>query len=490
MMQIVVRADGDDSIGSGHVMRCLALARQMQRQGATVRFACARLGTDLERRLRRQGIHRITMEEEPGTGGDRRMIAAIARRLKPRWVILDGYAFDAGYRQNLRQDLDEVCTGLMAIDDLGGDFRAADLVLNANFHARPQLYPGMPRRRLLMGPRYALLREQFEEFRQWQRPVCGDLRRIAVIAGADPPGVMPEVAAALARWAGPTTRVDVIGVDRQACLAALPETRRFFFHGRVEDVTRLLVEADVAVATAGSICFELLMLQLPAILVPVAKNQLPLAREVAKIPGFSVIWDQHQLDEIGNSLERLSDPGLRAEAARRAREIIDGRGSRRVWARMQAREIRLRPVGPDDAELLLQWANEAGVRRQAFHRQVIDDDEHWRWFQRRLCDGGCRIFVGEYGPGQALGQVRFEQNCPGEAVVSISLDRSFRGRGLAPILLEAAMEEVQEEVEIFHAYIRPDNRPSRRLFESLGYRLQGPAQIAGNRGVHYIYQGG
>ena len=46
-MQILIRCDASLLIGSGHVMRCRTLARELQRCGGTVSFLCRRQLGDL-----------------------------------------------------------------------------------------------------------------------------------------------------------------------------------------------------------------------------------------------------------------------------------------------------------------------------------------------------------------------------------------------------------------------------------------------------------
>ena len=47
MTAILIRCDASLSIGSGHVMRCRTLARELQRRGAAVTFLCRRQAGDL-----------------------------------------------------------------------------------------------------------------------------------------------------------------------------------------------------------------------------------------------------------------------------------------------------------------------------------------------------------------------------------------------------------------------------------------------------------
>ena len=46
-MKFIFRADASLTIGSGHVMRCRTLARELQRRGAAVTFLCRRQPGDL-----------------------------------------------------------------------------------------------------------------------------------------------------------------------------------------------------------------------------------------------------------------------------------------------------------------------------------------------------------------------------------------------------------------------------------------------------------
>ena len=68
MTQVLVRADASASIGSGHVMRCLALALGWRARGAQVRFACREHPGNLCALLESQGFQvlRLPMGQPHG----------------------------------------------------------------------------------------------------------------------------------------------------------------------------------------------------------------------------------------------------------------------------------------------------------------------------------------------------------------------------------------------------------------------------------------
>ena len=110
---------------------------------------------------------------------------ATARAAGAGWIVLDGYHFDGSFQDGL------VAGGrrVLALDDYcHAGWYHADLVLNQNAGAEAVLYANRaPTTVLLLGPRFALLREEFREWSGQHRriPLCA--RRVVVtLGGSDP----------------------------------------------------------------------------------------------------------------------------------------------------------------------------------------------------------------------------------------------------------------------------------------------------------------
>lgn len=487
---LLIRADATAEIGTGHVMRCLALAQAWQDTGASAAFLCARLPEALEPRLKAEALELRRLDLEPGSKEDAFATASIALETGAGWVVTDGYEFGAEYQKALKD------SGLrvLFIDDYGhADSYCADLVLNQNIYAEEAIYARRePTTQLLLGPRYALLRREFLRWRDWERTTPDVARKVLVtMGGSDPANVTGRVLSALSTLRVEGLEVEVVVGAANPNMSALQDlVSRFPVPVRLEtgvtDMPELMAWADLAVSAAGSTSWELLFMGLPALVVPLADNQEPVARAlVAQRAVMS--FPRSGLDPLGPAAEKLCrDPARRGVMSSRGKGLVDGRGANRILTCMKDSVISLRPATAEDCERVWHWANDAQTRANSFEADPIPWEKHKVWFQRKLGDECSRLFIALDGDGDPIGQVRFEM--AGEAaVISVSVDPARRGKGLGPGIIKTGAVAVLAEgrVKIIHAYIKPGNDASVCAFRKAGFTASEDASIKGLRALHF-----
>jgi len=334
---LVFRADGDTRIGTGHAMRCLALAQAWQDCGGHTVFVMASCASSLEERLRREGVTVSPIAAPAGSTQDAALTIEAARRHSARWIVVDGYQFDADYQKAIKAaDLH-----LVFVDDFGhSDHYAADYILNQGLDCAPELYASRePYTQILDGSSYILLRREFRLHGPANRVIADSGHRVLVtLGGSDPDGVTGTIMAGLARLGDSELEVQIVagGANprwealREQCARARQSIR---LHRSVDSMAQLMDWADIAVTAGGTTCWETAFMGLPSLIVVLADNQEQQAAALDRMGIAHNLGWRHTLTpaEIGDAVAALLRDRRRREAmATRGSRLVDGRGAERV----------------------------------------------------------------------------------------------------------------------------------------------------------------
>jgi UDP-2,4-diacetamido-2,4,6-trideoxy-beta-L-altropyranose hydrolase len=333
-MNLAIRADASSAIGTGHVMRCLALAKAWQGIGGRVSYLMAESVPALEERLTRESVVLGRVTAPAGTVEDADQTVTSARSANASWLVVDGYRFGPTYIRRLKAAELRV---LFLDDDGRFDFYPADAVLNQNISASSAMYGKRePYTRLLLGSEYVLLRPEFlAEPRAREHPVM--VRRVLVtMGGSDPRNVTRKVLLALLRMETTFEARIVLGSGNpwRDELQVLADRRPGFQLERSPaNMAPLMRWADIAVSGAGGTCWELAYLGLPAIVIALSRDQREIAQglagnDVAVSLGWHANLSEERISDALNSL--LGDQRRRLAMSERGRKLVDGRGAARV----------------------------------------------------------------------------------------------------------------------------------------------------------------
>jgi UDP-2,4-diacetamido-2,4,6-trideoxy-beta-L-altropyranose hydrolase len=480
---LLIRADASQTIGTGHVMRCLALAQVWQKGGGAVVFLAAQIPESLCQRLVIEGIEITNLKVIPGSAEDSTATIALAQRHQVEAVVVDGYQFDAGYQQRLKQ----AGLRLLWLDDYGHARRyVADLVLNQNLGSSAALYADRtPGTQLLLGARYVLLRQPFLKWQTWERKIEPTAKKILVtLGGSDSENVTLRILQALPRMSG----IDVTVLAG----ASNPNLQSLQVHCAqagpclivdAANVPELMAEADLAIAAGGTTVWELAFMGLPALLVTLADNQAASVEHIRAAGAARSFGRAEQLkaEEISRAVgDFIGDPAARREMSERGRKLIDGEGAFRVWLYLKESSLQIHRATSEDSRLVWEWANGPEVRAVSFSSNPIPWENHVRWFQKRLADPQCCLWIARDRAGQPVGQARLEIT-DRSAVIAMSLDRERRGRNLGALLIWLACRKLFREtpVDTVHALIKPDNAASVRAFLKAGFEKTGEKTVKG-----------
>lgn len=497
-MRAVFRVDASTDIGVGHVSRCLTLAEALRVRGVEPRFICRQHAGHVVGQLTTVGMSVTALpapspketcpnEDYAAWRGvtqhqDAEQVIAALAGAEPEWIIVDHYGLDARWERALRP----YARRLIVIDDLADRAHECDLLIDQNLSLFPERYSGLVPAdcTLLLGPRYALLREEYLQFARIKRGRTAPVERVFVFFGGSDPQNL--TGAALSALSFPRLRhlsVDiVVGVNNphsaqlQRQCTDRPGTTLYDARPHLAD---LMARADLAIGAAGTTTWERMCLGLPSLVVSIAKNQRPAAEALAQDGLITYLGDADHVDiaDLAAAVERAVAGEHLSEQSLRGELTVDGLGAIRVAECIDPTEwpqLQLRAAHTADAALFFVWANDPQVRRHSLQTKDIPWHVHERWFRERLEDSRSRLFVLE-AKSLPVGQIRFDDEA-NEVRIDYSIESQLRGRGWGRRLVALGMQRMSERGRlVFRADVQSTNPASAATFARLGFREVLPA---------------
>ncbi|WP_160327634.1 UDP-2,4-diacetamido-2,4,6-trideoxy-beta-L-altropyranose hydrolase [Sporosarcina koreensis] len=349
-MNVVIRTDASNEIGTGHVMRCLTLAKQLKRHGAKVTFVCRSFEGHLHSYLRDQDM---SVKLIPYTTGANE---ADLQWTKENWMldaeqtitiieessqkvdllIVDHYGLDRYWENKLRH----YTKYIMVIDDLADRKHDCDIILDNTFGITEEKYSGLLTSQTigLYGVKYCLLREQFKK--NQKSSFRYDYRCIKVhmfFGGIDFKNYTTKYSKFILKNFQNVKIMAVVGstFGYQDDLNELKKKykERFQWEMAVKDMAAHMNKCDIALGAPGTATWERACIGLPSAYFSVNKNQVPILEELEKNNFCMFLGEASNTSEKTFILEFnkfISSAELLNTLFIKNTKCIDGKGTERI----------------------------------------------------------------------------------------------------------------------------------------------------------------
>ncbi|HGY9624956.1 UDP-2,4-diacetamido-2,4,6-trideoxy-beta-L-altropyranose hydrolase [Pseudomonas putida] len=347
-MNIVFRVDASLSIGSGHVMRCLTLARALRERGHQCMFICREHPGNLNATLELENfkVFRLPVDvcqdkelhHADWLGSSQEADAEICKKyissLNADWLVVDHYALDFRWEQRVNPNKYRV----LVIDDLADRVHACDILLDQNLGKKEHHYAKLVDESCLVltGPSNSLLRPEFANCREksLERRKLGQLEEILItLGGVDVNNNTGLLLKALKECNLPkNVRIVVV---MGATAPHIDEVRKIAEYSLwpmevlcgIKDMAERMASADLAISAGGGTSWERCAVGLPTLLVVMAENQ-KFASEALRAHGAAEIIDLSLPleSQLCAALHKLQNPKALKEMSDAAAKICDGSG--------------------------------------------------------------------------------------------------------------------------------------------------------------------
>ena len=333
-MLILFRADANEKIATGHVMRCVTIAREFLIKGYEVCFLVA--DQISQKAVEDQGMPTILLNTRwDDMDQEIPRVIAILKQYKASWLFVDSYYVTENYFREVRQ-----WVGVAYMDDLHSCHYDCDAIVNYSVYATDMKYENeYINTKLLLGCSYAPLRRNFRAISVHKiHDTVTDV--LLLTGGGDGYHValkfINEVMQQLYKWKDITFHI-VCGrfsTDREELERKSYELENIKIYSHVENIEQLMQTADIAILAGGSTLYELCACGTPSITYSIADNQLRNVKKFDQLGLMDYSGDVRDGFEYEDLLKRLSELAdnceKREKQSRQMRQMVDGLGARRI----------------------------------------------------------------------------------------------------------------------------------------------------------------
>lgn len=334
MKKILFRVDGNAILGAGHVMRCLSLAAALKEEGCQCIFVVSEDSSSDVIQAKGFSVRNLhAMWNDYGQSLEK--LLEVVEQEQPEVIVVDSYYASSDFFEELQRHTKTA----VIVEKSPVEFEApVDYFINYNIFMNSVNVHPAPLGTLLLGSKYALLREEFAAEPVWPGKRSGNL--VILTGGSDPHNIAMDIcekvlsdkrfeALDLCVVSGPLN-------PHTRELEALSRNARVRVEHAPKSVRSVMDQCDVAISAGGSTLYELCAGAVPTISFSYVDNQLDIvkrfdAMQLIPYAGDIRIGKEETLCRIMTHLETfIQDEQLWRQRRENLREVCDGRGAQRV----------------------------------------------------------------------------------------------------------------------------------------------------------------
>ena len=326
---VLIRADANEQLGTGHVMRCLSIARVFAKKGEQVLFVTAdHRGDGL---IQQNGFSSICLDSEwTNMDGETDALKMLIRKKYPTLLLVDSYYVTDKYLASLSE-----CVKTVYMDDLNSAKWNVDALINYNIFSSIFDYAAYEgtRTKLLLSPKYAPLRDEFRACPKHQIKSVTDI--LVSAGGADPERITEKMIEGVCPEYPEINFHFIVGAlnPRLDEIKKLAESKKnAFLHINEKHMSDLMKSCDMAISAAGITLYELCACGTPTITYSLADNQIAAANAFDLSGLMKNVGDcrnnNHFIEILGDSLDSLiANKKEREIMSIKMQSAVEGRGA-------------------------------------------------------------------------------------------------------------------------------------------------------------------
>ena len=420
---ILIRADASASIGIGHIMRDLVLAKQFKE--AKVIFATQELEGNINQKIKEEGF-----AVEILASNDRDELDKIIKKLDIDLLAIDHY--EIGYHDERQLKMQNPTLKILSFDDTY-ERHYCDILLNHNICADESRYKTLVPEwcELRCGTKWTLIRDEFKLEKEIKREKVYDY--FVAMGGADTANLTQQIIEKLPA----SKKIVALTTTANNNLLQLQEFVKDYTNITLEinsnKIAKFLNQSKFSIITPSVIVHEVLFMGVDFLAIKTAENQEEIAKYL-KANQFALI---ENINDIDSWIKPLLIDFIQLNEAKK--------------------------------HLILKWRNHQDIRKWMFDNTLISDEEHCEYIKSLRGKKDKKYFLVRYQQ-RDIGVVDFTDISKESVCIGLYANPNLKGVGkiLIQSILTYGFHTLKTQRLI--AEVFEDNIKAIKLYTAFGFK--------------------
>ncbi len=471
-MKFFFKTNANEHIGSGHLQRCVNLARILKDKNQ-IYFLLTETSDLIIRKLRRE-FKIINFKN------DKEILVKAKKTFKKRndsFLIIDDYSIKYEWEKLISNFFYKT---LVISDDLSKK-HYCDLYLNQNILDIRSIKKKLKKYKenYFLGPKYALLDKNYSQLSKKKVKKSSKLKNIIItFGGSDKENLTERVLEVIATKKYNFNISVILGNSYQYLYELKKKFEKFkniTFHKNLKSLAKIYYNSDLSIGAGGISSWERACLKIPSLVFQVSENQKITINNLKKkkmiiFAGEEKNFNKNKFEKqilfIKKNFNKIKTQTEESDT------FVDGNGVNRVAEILlpsSFSDIKLKMACESDVNAYYNWVNDKNVRINSFNQKKIKFQDHKKWFYEQLKYPKKNLLYIFKTKKVYLGQTRL--NISNKiAKIDYSVDKDFRNRGLGLEMLKLVLKKNNSKKIKFYAEVRKDNKKSINIFKNLKFK--------------------
>ncbi len=395
-INILFRANSSSTIGTGHIMRDLVLAKEFK--DAKITFATEELAGNINHKVIEENYNLEILNSN-----DKEELVKLIKKLQIDMVIFDSYDIDYNFERFIKEQTD---VKILSLDDTY-EKHHCDILLNHNINADEKRYKDLVPKEceLRCGAKYTLLRDEFRVEKEIQREKIYDV--FIAMGGADTANLNIKILEVLPK----DFKIAIVTTKANKHLKALQEymqdKKNISLLINSNEVAKLVNQSKLAIITPSVTVNEVHYLGVEFIAIKTADNQEEIYNYLKK-NGFLVLeeFDEEELKE------QIQKTVLK-----------------------EFKLINFVDLSQEEKLMVLSWRNDDNIRKWMLTQDIISQDNHFNYIES-LTSKKDRLYFLVKKAANSIGVIDFTSIDYDEKKAEIGLYTNPELKGVGSFLMQ------------------------------------------------------